>query len=157
MKDIHVRPYEDEDRQELDEYRQQYQPADLEIPHGYVSENVQTVIAYKEGKLTVGSLTGILAIVLDPAIMNPAADPIDKMKALTAMEDVLTYLGRKTGAIDSYVAIPNALVATYGKILEKCGYEPTVQNCTVYRRPLVPETEPLIGPARDAASPENNS
>lgn len=147
---IHVRPYEEKDRKQLEKFRRKYEPADLEIPHGFMmqGENVETVVSFKEGKLLVGSLTGEIAVVCDPAIMNPDATPLEKMQALLKMEEVLTYLGRKIGAVTAYIAIPNELKDSYGKIVEKVGYEETVQNCTVYRRPLVPDTEPLIGPER---------
>lgn len=145
---INVRPFAEEDRSELDNYRWRYQDADLEVPHDFMDTNVETVVALKDGRL-LGSLTGTLSITLDPFIKNPDASPLELMQALLKMETVLNYMAQKLGAVDVYIAIPNQIVETYGKIVEKCGYERTVQNCTVYRKPLRPDTQPLIGKVRD--------
>lgn len=148
MKDINVSPLvNNEDVKKLEEWRRRYLPADLEIPHGYNSAGVETVIARKDDKLT-SSATGSLAIVIDPLIADPDASPLDIMSALFKQEAVLTYLGQKNGAVDSYIAIPHQLKG-YIKLLQRCGYQPTVENCVVMRRPLRPDTVPLLGLERD--------
>src|SRR5207253_7270656 len=96
--------------------------------------------------------TALDAVVLDPFIHDPAATNAETFGALLKLETYLTHAAhRRTGAVDAYLAIPNSLVDGYGRLLEHYGFQPTVVNCTVYRRPLRPDTVPLLGPERDAA------
>lgn len=154
MKDIFLKSLETERERELLEiFRRGYKEGDLEIPHGYDSwgGHVETALATKGNRL-IGSLTALDAVVLDPFIHDPAASHSETFGALLKLETYLTHAAhRRTGAVDAYVAIPNALVDSYGRLLEHYGYAPTVVGCTVYRRALRPDHVPLIGPARDAA------
>ncbi len=147
MRDISVRPFRPADAEQLDLFRWRYEEADLEVPHGYMAPGVETLIAEKEGKFVL-ALTATLAIILDPLIRAPGAANLDIASALFKAEAVLTYLAQANGAVDAYIAIPDAL-ADYQKMLQRAGYVPTVQACTVFRKPLRKETMPLIGPIRD--------
>lgn len=147
MNDIHVRPFRSSDAKQLDLFRWNYTAADLEIPKGYVGENLQTVIAEKDQKFLL-SLTGTIGMVIDPMIKDPDASPADLMRALIKAEAVMSYLGAANGAQDVYIAIPNQLEKYMG-IVEKSGYKRTVEHCTVFRRPIRPDTVPLIGEIRD--------
>lgn len=153
--DVHARPFRGDDVRTLDAWRWKYSDADLELPKGYEGTNIKTIVIEKEGK-TILSLTGTLVMVLDPAIKDPDADPRDIMRALIKAETVLGYMAAGAGAQDIYIAIPNQLKKYMG-IIEKSGYKPTVQNCTVFRRPITPDTEPLIGDIRDQFTRENSA
>lgn len=149
MKGVFTRPLTSADMALLDEWRREYWKGDLEIPHGFQNPNVETVVATKDHK-PIASLTGILSLVCDPFIHDPNASPTDLLFALVKLDTVLAYLGQKLGAVDVYIAVPNA-EEKYIRLLQNYGWKPTVQNCVVMRRPLVPDTVPLIGPERDAA------
>lgn len=150
MRKIFTRPFNNADVRTLDAWRHAYQDADLEIPHGFMGPNVETVISHKDGKI-VQSLTGILSIILDPQIRDPHADPLDVIYGLRLLETVLTYKAQELGAVDAYIAIPER-DEHYIELLKKVGYSVTVQKCVVMRRPLRPDHVPLLGAARDAAA-----
>lgn len=153
MNDIHLRPITtQEDADFLDSLRWMYKDADLEIPKGYMGEGVHTAIAQR-GPVIVSSLTMTNAVILDPLINNPNCTPLELQKALIKLEAALSYAARVRGAVDAYIAIPNQL-REYMKIVEKTGYQRTVENCTVFRRPLLPDTVDLIGPQRDRLEAE---
>jgi hypothetical protein len=147
VKGVFVRPLTGDDVQKLDKWRREFAAGDLELPKDFNSEGVLSVAAHKEHEL-IASLTGVQAVVLDPFIHNPDANPTDLLFALVKLDTVLTFWGQQRGAVDAYVAIPNSL-DRYIKLLRNYGWEPTVQNCTVMRRPLKPDFIPLIGPGRD--------
>jgi hypothetical protein len=148
MKHITLRPFSDSDVEQLDAWREKYWEADLELPKGYIAPGVETVLAEKKGR-TLSALTATQAVVLDPLIRDPEAVPLDIMGALLKQEAALTYSAAMAGAVDAYIAVPVQLKA-YIALLKTAGYEETVQNCVVMRRPLRPDTHPLLGPARDA-------
>lgn len=150
MRDITVHRLRDEEVDVLEEWRHDYQPADLEIPHNYGGPGVETAVAANKQGFMLASMTGIKAVILDPLIRNPRiANGAEMVSAILMLERTLSYLGEQGGAVDSYVAIPNQL-ADYKKIVESVGYLATCENCTIYRRPLRPDTVPLIGATRDA-------
>lgn len=134
---------------QLDKWRREYWEADLELPHDFKTPDgaVDTSLATKGGEL-ISSLTGVRAIVLDPFIHNPNADPTSLLFGLIKQETALTFNAQKYGAVDSYIAIPKQL-EKYAKLLENYGYKRTVENCIVMRRPLRADSVPLIGPERD--------
>lgn len=146
---IFLRPFRKSDEAQLDLFREGYYQADLEVPHGYECEGeaLETVIAEKAGE-TVLSLTGTLSLTLDPLVKNPEASVLEVMEALRMAEQALSVMGRKSRAVDVYIAVPNQMT-DYHDLLRKYGYRPTVQGCTVFRRPLIPDTKPLLGDARD--------
>ena len=149
IREISAHRLRDEEIETLEGWRHEYQPADLEIPHGYAGQGVETAVAEnKEGILA--SMTGIKAVILDPLIRNPRiSNGAEMVSAILMLERTLSYLGEQGGAVDSYIAIPNQL-EDYKKIVESVGYVETCENCTIYRRPLRPDTVPLIGSTRDA-------
>lgn len=147
MNDIHVRPFRSTDKEILDIFRWQYSPADLELPKGYLGARHETAVSEKDGHI-VSSLTCTMAAILDPLVNNPNMSAIELQKGLIKLEALLSYNAQKAGAADVYIAVPNGL-KDYMRIVEKTGYVKTVENCTVYRRPLLPDTEELIGTVRD--------
>jgi hypothetical protein len=150
MKDVFVEPLSDMgDVKQLDLFRREYWDADLELTHDFKTADgaVDTAVAKKGGKL-ISSLTGVRAIVLDPFIHDPQANPADLIYGLIKEETALTYNAQKYGAVDSYIAIPKQL-EKYIRLLENYGYKRTVENCIVMRRPLRPDTVALLGPERD--------
>lgn len=153
MKNVFTRPLRPEDVVLLDQYRRLYEAADLELPKDFNSEGVKSVVGTKRNRL-ITSLTGINAVILDPLIRNPDADPTDVLFALIKMETVLTNWAMERGCVDSYIAIPNQIMGKYGRLLQNYGYAPTIQNCSVLRRPLLPDFIPLLGPERDAQRAE---
>lgn len=152
MRKIHTRPFISQDKELLDKIRFGYFEADLELPKGYVAPGVRTAVAEKtldDGtRQFVAALTGTLAVILDPFIKNPEAERLDVMEALIKLEAVVSYMGAQSNAVDAYIAIPDNL-PEYQALVQKYGYQQTVENCTVYRRPINADTEPLIGKIRD--------
>lgn len=138
-----------EDVKKLDEWRRRYWDADLEVPHDFNTPdgNVESSVATKNGKM-FASLTGVNSVTLDPFIHDPEADPTDILFALVKLETVLTNNAMKRGAVDAYIAIPKQLTH-YIRLLGNYGYEPTVENCVILRRPLTPDTVPLLGVERE--------
>lgn len=152
MKQVFVKPLISlEEVKQLDLFRREYMAADLEVPHDFFTADgaVDTSVATKNNKM-IASLTGIKSIVLDPFIHDPSAEPTDLLFGLIKMETALTYNAQKWGAVDAYIAIPRQL-KKYIRLLENYGWQETVQNCVVMRRPLRPDVVPLLGPERDAA------
>jgi hypothetical protein len=148
LKHVNVRPMFQSDEEIFDQFRRAYWEADLEIPKGFKAPGIETAVASDAHDNPIASLTGTMAIVMDPLIKNPDADPLQLVTAIYMLERTLAYLGQKNGAVDAYIAIPNQLVG-YHKIVEKAGYIRTVENCTVYRRALMPDTQELLGTDRD--------
>lgn len=110
---------------------------------------METSLATTHGRV-IASLTALDAVVLDPFIHDPDAKPTDILSALVKLETYLTHAAQKrTGAVDAYIAVPRQL-EHYVSLLENYGFHPTVQGCIVLRRPLVPDTVPLLGLERDA-------
>lgn len=145
--DIYIRPFKESDREELDRGRKEFTAADLENPHGFEGPRVETAVAIKgddiESGRVLASLTGTVAVILDPLLKVPGFKPTDYLAALFKLEAILTYLAQNTGAIDAYIAIPRGVTedemraaASYEIIVRQCGYDETVQNCKVFRRSL---------------------
>lgn len=156
MKEIFLKSLElERERDLLELWRRGYTAGDLEIPHGYDGwgGHVETALATKGNRL-VGSLTAIDSVVLDPFIHDPVASHNEVFGALVKLETYLSHAAhRRTGAVDVYIAVPNAL-EDYIRLLGHYGFTPTVQNCVVLRRPIRPDTVPLLGPERDRAERE---
>src|SRR5512146_2752528 len=127
MKDFNVRFVEERAVPELETWRTGYKDGALEVPHGYVGQNVETVVVEKDGKIVL-SLTGTVAIIVDPAVVNPEAAPLDVMKGLILAERTLAAMGRREGAVDAYTAAPGHL-KDWHSILKRTGYEETAQGC----------------------------
>lgn len=158
MKSIFLAPLENSEQvRTLERYRRLYTAGDLEIPHDYNSCNghVETSLATKNGEI-LASLTAIDAVVLDPLIKNPNASPNDVFAGLLKLETYLSHAAQKrSGAVDIYIAVPNSEVE-YIRLLDHYGYKPTVQGCTVLRRPMRPDTVPLLGDERDRAAKQSS-
>ena len=145
MKNIFTRPLSQGDIRLLDQWRRAYKDAFLELPKDFNSEGVKSVGLHEDHRL-FGSLTGIRALVIDPFIHNPSYDQGAKIiYGLVKADAVLTHWGQEGGAVDSYIAIPNQL-PDYIRLLGHYGYKPTCQNCTILRRPLLPDFIPLLDP-----------
>lgn len=142
LKDINIRPVRNEDLAQLDAWRRRYPDAFLELPKGVSATGVETAIAEKNGQV-LGSLTGTLAIVCDPFIKNPDARGVDIFGAVYMLERTLAYRGQGSGAVDAYIAVPSQL-KDYHEIVKRSGYVETCQNCTIFRRPLQPDTVGLL-------------
>jgi len=149
IRDLSIHRLRDEEKPILEEWRHEYRPADLEIPHGYFGNGVETaVVDIPISGEIMSSLTGTKAIILDPLIRNPnITNSAEMVAAILLLERTLSYLGTQSGAVDSYIAIPNQLT-DYKKTVQSVGYVETCENCTIYRRPLRPDTVPLIGSTR---------
>lgn len=147
FKGLNVRPLRNNDIEALLAWRKAYFDGDLEVPHGWKGDGWETAVAEKNG-LLLGSMTATQAVILDPLIRNPVAGGMDIVTAIYALERALTYQAQGAGAVDSYIAVPSQLTE-YHKIVENAGYLRTVEHCHVFRRPLVPDTIPLLGTERD--------
>jgi len=148
LKDLSIRPFAPGDAEQLDLFREQYWDANLEAPHGYVAQGVETAIAEKDGKI-VGALTATKVVIFD-FIQQQSASATDRMAAVLMLERTLAYVAQQGGFTDAYIAVPSHLT-DYIEIVKRCGYAETVQGCTVFRRPLRKEIVPYLGDARDAA------
>jgi hypothetical protein len=125
----------------LEEWRREYKEADLEVPHGYGGQGVETAVVEAGGEM-LAALTGTSCVVIDPLIRNPRiTNGAEMISAIILLERTLSYLGEKGGAVDSYVAISNGQ-KDWQKIVESTGYVRSCQDCTIYRRPLRPDVEP---------------
>jgi hypothetical protein len=150
LKDINVRPMRTVDIPQFEAWRRAYWDGDLELPKGWGAAGVETAIAEQAGSgsgvVPLESLTATLAVVIDPLIRNPQiTDGAALVAGIYALERTLAYRGQQLGAVDAYIAIPNHLT-DYHRIVEKAGYTETLEHCKVFRRPLMPDTHPLIGP-----------
>lgn len=156
MKDVFVRPLQHGDSELIERWRRSYFKGFLEYPHGLQQAGVETVVGMKNNK-PICSLTGIQSIVMDPFARDTDAAPTDLLYALVKMETTLAYLGQKTGAVDVYIAVPNS-EQRYVRLLQNYGFRPTVENCVVLRRALVPDHVPLLAndPAFLAALSEHD-
>lgn len=148
FKNMNLRPLQDSDIEQLETWRRAYWDGDLEIPKGYNNRGVETAAVENNGKLIL-SMTGTQAVLLDPLIKNPEATGAELVAGIMLAERVLAYKGQTGGAVDSYIAIPQQLTA-YHEIVKKAGYVETVQACKIFRRPLMPDTTPLLGAERDS-------
>lgn len=148
LKDINIRPVRPTDIALLEKLRREYWDADLELPKGYVSEGIETLVSEKHGKL-ICSATGTLAILIDPLIKDASASGVDLVSSIYSLERSLACLGQRSGAVDAYIAVPVQATA-YHRIVEKAGYQQTCEHCLIFRRPLRPDTQPLLGAEREA-------
>lgn len=151
LKNINIRPIQIKDTEQLELWRREYLDAWLELPHGLQMKGVETAVAEKQGRM-IGSLTATSAVVMDPFIHDKNATGPEIFSAVLALERVLSYKAQSGGAVDSYIAIP-AKSEEYIKMVEKCGYVRTLQDCVVLRRPLIPDTVPLLEDEESAAYP----
>lgn len=149
FKNMNLRPLRATDLEQLETWRRAYWDGDLEIPKGYNGPGVETAAVENNGRLIL-SMTGTQAILLDPLIKNPEASGAELVAGIMLAERVLAYRGQSGGAIDAYIAVPAQLTA-YHEIVKKAGYTETVQHCKIFRRPLLPDTVPLLGAERDRA------
>ena len=125
----------------LDEWRKMYQPAELELPHGYEGQATETCVVEDNGKILL-ALTSTVSVILDPLIRSPQGNPEMLVRALSAAEHCLAYKATEKGCVDAYVAVPIE-EADYIRTLEKSGYQRTAQNCVILRRTLVNEPVPV--------------
>lgn len=148
FKNMNLRPLRDSDIEQLETWRRAYWDGDLEIPKGYNGIGVETAAVENNGRLIL-SMTGTQAVLMDPLIKNPEASGAELMAGIILAERVLAYKGQIGGAVDAYIAVPSQLTA-YHEIVKKAGYVETVENCKIFRRPLRPDTVPLLGAERDS-------
>lgn len=130
-----IRPIQARDVEKLEQWRKSFTDGVLTVNHGYVKDGLETVVALDGKRELLGSLTGMLVLALDPLIRDPQADHGDVLLSLFAMCRHLECNGVKAGALESMIAVPNAL-PKYKKIVEKCGFIETAPDCTIYRRVL---------------------
>ncbi len=129
------RPFEESDREQLEQWRRDYAPASLELPHDYTGPSNETVVVTAEDGRMILSLTGTNIVGLDPLLRDPNADPHEVSKALEMAEAILTFLAAKSGAVDAFIAVPDTLT-DYHKFLAKRGYEQTAQHCVIFRKAI---------------------
>lgn len=142
LKDINIRPVRNQDLAQLDAWRRQYPDAFLELPHGVSGPGVETAVADKAFRM-VGSLTATMAVLMDPFIHDAGAYGVDIFAAVYMLDRALAYNAQKAGAVDAYIAVPDKSTA-YHAIVSKAGYTKTCEHCTIFRRPLRPDTVALI-------------
>lgn len=148
MKELSLRPIREEDLPQLNDARENYWDADIEIPYSYsVPGSVETAVAEKNGEWQ-GALVATKVVVYD-FIKNAAAKGVDIFAAVFMLERAMSYVAQNTGVTTSYLAIPSHLTE-YIDMVKRCGYDVGFENCTILRRSLRQETMPSIRDARDA-------
>ena len=151
---LNVRPIEARDVEQLELFRKSYFDANIEIPHGYQAVGVETSVAEKEGKV-IGSLTATGVVVFDD-VHDETATGTDVFAAVLMMERALAYTALKNGLTTAYVAIPSHL-EKYIEMVRKCGYDESLQGCTIMRRDLRTPVMPSLGDERDNTGTETVS
>lgn len=150
LKGVNVRPMRREDVDTFEGFRREYLDGDLELPKGWGGAGWESAVAEGAGGHQIASLTGTLSLVLDPLVRNPRIRSGPELVAsIYALERTLAYRGQQLGAVDAYIAIPDHLTE-YHEIVRKAGYVDTLAHCKVFRRPLMPDTHPLIGEEMEA-------
>lgn len=134
MFDTTIRPALQRDYAQLELWRKAYSKGSLELPHGYQDTNVSTVVAATQHGI-LGSLTGTLILSLDPLIRNPSVPGPEMLVALHAMTRHLECNALMAGARESFIAVPTE-EEKYSRLVERCGFVETAQNCKIYRRVL---------------------
>src|SRR5579864_1353827 len=131
ISELSLRPYQDEDAEQLELFRTGYFNADIEIPFGYCGQGVETAVAEKNGKI-VGAVTASAAVTFD-FVHDETAGGTDVFAAVLMLERALALTSRKAGIPTAYVAIPSHLTK-YIDMVKRCGYTDEFQNCVVLRR-----------------------
>lgn len=149
LENIHIRKMNSEDKTKLEQWRKNYSPADLELPHGYERPGVETAVAEYGGEL-LASLTLSMAAVFNPLVKSPDAEKhgASTITAIIMLERALAHLASRQNIVTGYITVPNNL-KDYQAIVERAGYERVLENCSIFRRHLVHPTEPSIGDERD--------
>lgn len=139
MFDTAILPPTQEDFTLLEQWRREFDAADLELPEGYAGNGVATAVARRKDGSLIGSLTAeiITAASLDPVLLNPHAGRSEKLAALFALTRAMEYQASLNGAAASFIAVPN-LLPEYQALVQRCGFEETAQACKLYRHFLRP-------------------
>ena len=144
MKQLIVRPIEEEDKPILEPWRVAFEAAGLELPHGWAGRGVETIVVEKLDSTDITlSLTGTKMLAFDPLIRDPKADPLEVSRALSAAEYALAYRGAAGGCVDAFIAVPREL-ADYIHLLKRHGYTEVAEGCIILRRSLLREREDLL-------------
>jgi len=134
--DIKIRAYRPQDVVKLKKFLEESDVSvDLELPHGFVGQATETAVAERDKELLC-SITGTLAVVLDPLIKNPNAKAIDLMPAIIQAARALEFYGTMHGVTEAFLAVPGS-IPVFQRIVERAGYERTADDCAIYRRLLV--------------------
>ena len=135
--DIKIRAYRPQDVLKLKKFLEDSKiDADLLLPHGFVGQATETVIAENE-KDILCAITGTLAIVLDPLIKNPNAKTMEVIPAIIQSARALEFYGTMHGVTEAYAVISNDL-ENFQKFVERMGYERVSEGCGIFKRLLVP-------------------
>jgi hypothetical protein len=135
--DIKIRAYRPQDVLKLKEFlRNSKVDADLLLPHGFVGQATETVVAENE-KNVLCAITGTLAIVLDPLIRNPDAKTMEIVPAIIQSARALEFYGTMHGVTEAYAVISDDL-GNFQKFVERMGYERVSEGCGIFKRLLVP-------------------
>jgi hypothetical protein len=134
--DIKIRAYRPQDVLKLKKFLEDSKiDADLLLPHGFVGQATETVIAENE-KDILCAITGTLAIVLDPLIRNPDAKTMEVVPAIIQSARALEFYGTMHGATEAYAVISDDL-GGFQKFVERMGYERVSEGCGIFKRLLV--------------------
>ena len=144
MRQLKLFPVEQHHLPQLEQWRQSFEHAELDLPSGYSGPATVTIVAEYNGQL-VESMTASIVMVIEAIIKNPAATPSVLAEAAQRLEEYLSGHAALNGAVDSYIAVPdNDAMVEFHRVVRRRGYEPTAQGCTIYRRPLraaIPDSE----------------
>jgi hypothetical protein len=135
--DIKIRAYRPQDVVKLKKFLEESKiDADLLLPHGFVGQATETVIAENE-KDILCAITGTLAIVLDPLVRNPDAKKMEVVPAIIQAARALEFYGTMHGVTEAYAVISNDL-ENFQRFVERMGYERVSEGCGIFKRLLVP-------------------
>ena len=135
ISNLSLRPFRSEDAALLDQFRKDFlENGRVDIPWGYAALGVETVISEKEGRI-VGGTIGTKSLIVD-FCKDQYARGEDIYASVLLAERALAYNAQQGGCVVSYVAIPDHM-DDWRRLVEKSGYTPTFEHCTVLRRPLM--------------------
>ena len=132
LSELHLRPFENKDREQLDYYRKAFSPdGRIDVPFGYAAPGIETAVAMR-GDRMVGAAIATSAVVID-FMKDPNASSVETYAAVVILERTLAYQAQRSNIAAGYVAIPSHMKG-WLSIVQRSGYTPTFQDCVVLRR-----------------------
>ena len=136
MRQLHIFPIEKQDEVEVERWAAAHAYAAFDLPHGYDGPSTLSAVAEDEGTL-LAAIVGSIGVMID-VIKNPDAPVVALREAIRKLEENITFHAAVNGAVDSYISVPNVPeMEEFHNVVQRRGYVPTAQGCTIYRRSLV--------------------
>lgn len=138
MRQLHIFPIEAQDVAEVERWADAHPHAAFDLPHGFEGPSTLGLVAEANGRL-LAAMVGSVGITID-VIKNPNAPPLALAEAVQRLEENITVHAAVNGAVDSYISVPNVPeMEEFHRTVQRRGYVPTAQGCTIYRRSIIRE------------------